>query len=73
MAWVSIIKAMLPVEQHGDELDDHNAEEEEHKDDTNGLQMEILLGDEYLDKESCVIDVSILLLQYQLLAESQTR
>ena len=73
MAWVSIIKAMLPVEQHGDELDDHNAEEEENKDDTNGLQMEILLGDEYLDKESCVIDVSILLLQYQLLAESQAR
>jgi len=61
------------VEQHSDELDDHNAEEEEYKDDTNRLQMEILLGDEYLDKESCVIDVSILLLQYQLLAESQTR
>ena len=60
MAWVSIINAMLPVEQHGDELDDHTAEEEEHKDNTNRLQMEILLGEEYLDKESCVIDVSIL-------------
>ena len=34
---------MLPVEQHGDELDDHIAEEEEHKDNTNRLQTPAVL------------------------------
>ena len=41
--------AEAPVEQHRDELDDHNGEEEEHKDDTDGLEVEVLLGHDDLE------------------------
>ena len=41
--------AEVPVEQHRDELDDHNGEEEEDKDDTDGLEVEVLLGHDDLE------------------------
>ena len=32
------------MEQHGNELDDNNGKEEEHEDNSNWLQMQILFG-----------------------------
>ena len=34
----------VPVEQHGNELDDDDGKEEEHEDNSNWLQMQILFG-----------------------------
>ena len=48
---------ILPVKQHGGELDDNNGKEEEHKHDTNGLKVEIFLGDENLGKYNIVIEL----------------
>ena len=39
-----------PVEEHGGELDDDDGKEEEHEDDTDWLQVEVLLGDDNLEK-----------------------
>lgn len=33
------------MEQHGRELNDQNQGKEEHEDETNGLQLQVLLGD----------------------------
>lgn len=49
------------MEQHGSELNDQDQREEEHKDETNWLELEILLGDvnlnqlrkENFSKDSC--------------------
>ena len=71
MARANVINIILPVEQHRDELDDHNAKEEEHKDDTNGLEVEILLGDEHLGRDNCVRDVSMLKSHYLLTKTSK--
>ena len=38
----------VPVEQHGNELDDNDGEEEEHEDDSDGLKVQILFGDDDL-------------------------
>ena len=59
------------MEQHRDELDDHNAKEEEHKDDTNGLKVEVLLGDEHLGRDNCVRDVSMLKSHYLITTTSK--
>ena len=40
----------IPVEQHGNELDDDDGEEEEHEDNSNWLKMQILFGDNDLGK-----------------------
>jgi hypothetical protein len=39
----------VPVEEHGHKLDDNNGEEEEHKDDTDRLQVEVLFRDDDLE------------------------
>ena len=39
-----------PVEQHGAELDQDDGEEKEDQDDANGLQMQVLLGNDDLKK-----------------------
>ena len=36
------------MEQHGDELDNDDGEEKEHEDDSNGLEVQILFGDDDL-------------------------
>ena len=71
MARAKITDKILPVEQHRDELDDHNAKEEEHEDDTNGLKVEVLLGDEHLGRDNCVRDVSMLKSHYLLTKTSK--
>ena len=38
------------MEQHGNKLDDNNSEEEEHENDSNGLQVKVFLGDKNLTK-----------------------
>ena len=38
------------MEQHSNELNDHNGKEKEYKDDTNGLQMKVLMGHDKLNK-----------------------
>ena len=40
----------VPVEQHGNELDDNDGEEEEHEDDSDGLKVQVLFGDNDLGK-----------------------
>ena len=47
----------IPVEQHGGELDNNYGKEEEHEHDTNGLKVEIFLGDENLGKYNIVIEL----------------
>ena len=64
MARAKVSFIILPVKQHRDKLDDNNAEEEEHQDDTNRLEVEILLGDEHLGRDNCVRDVSMLKSHY---------
>ena len=66
MARAKVSFIILPVKQHRDELDDNNAEEEEHQDDTNRLEVEILLGDEHLGWDNSVRDVSMLKSHYLL-------
>ena len=44
----------IPVEQHGGELDDNNGKEEEHKNDTNRLKVEMFFGDEHMGKLNIV-------------------
>jgi hypothetical protein len=39
----------VPVEEHGHKLDDNDGEEEEHKDDTDRLQVEVLFRDDDLE------------------------
>ena len=48
------------MEQHSNKLYDHDGKEEEHEDDTDRLEMKILLGDEDLGKETCVREGSML-------------
>ena len=36
------------MEQHGDELDNDDGEEKEHEDDSNGLKVQVLFGDDDL-------------------------
>ena len=48
------------MEQHGNELYDDDGKEEEHEDDTNWLEMKILLGDENLGKETRITEGSML-------------
>ena len=38
------------MEQHGDKLNEDNGEEKEDQDDANGLQMQVLLGNDDLKK-----------------------
>ena len=71
MARAKVSFIILPVKQHRDELDDNNAEEEEHQDDTNRLEVEILLGDEHLGRDNCVRDVSMLKSHYLLTKTSK--
>ena len=40
----------IPVEQHGNELDDDDGEEEEHEDNSDWLKVQILFGDNDLGK-----------------------
>ena len=40
----------LPVEQHGNKLNDNDGKEEEHEHDTNGLKMKILFGNQDLGR-----------------------
>ena len=51
----------IPVEQHGDKLDDHDSKEEEHEHDTNRLKVEVLLGDKDLGKEKLVKEIPSML------------
>ena len=58
-----ILKICLPVEQHGDELNDDDGEEEEDQDDTDGLQVEKLFVHEDLGinsglEENIIIDAA---------------
>ena len=39
-----------PVEQHGNELDHNDGEEEEHENNSNGLKVQVLFGDDDLGK-----------------------
>lgn len=41
---------ILPMEQHGNKLNHHDGEEEEHEDNTDGLEVEILFGDQNLNE-----------------------
>jgi hypothetical protein len=43
------------MEQHGCELNDQDQREEEHKDETNRLELEILLGDVNLKRRKKVL------------------
>ena len=38
------------MEQHGNKLNHHDGEEEEHEDNTDGLEVEILFGDQNLNE-----------------------
>ena len=38
------------MEQHGNELDDNDGEEEEHEDDSDGLKVQVLFGNNDLGK-----------------------
>ena len=40
------------MEQHGDKLNEDNGEEKEDQDDANGLQMQVLLGNDDLKKNA---------------------
>ena len=42
------------MEQHSNELNDHDGKEKEDKDDTNGLQMKVLMGHDKLNKRLLV-------------------
>ena len=48
------------MEQHGNKLYDDDGKEEEHEDDTNWLEMKILLGDENLGIETRITEGSML-------------
>ena len=37
------------MEQHSDELDNDDGEEKEHEDDSNGLKVQVLFGDDDLE------------------------
>ena len=50
--WVFV---WLPVEQHGNELDDNDGEEEEHKNNSNWLKVQVLFGDNDLGKSKLLI------------------
>lgn len=39
------------MEQHGHKLNHHDGEEKEHEDDTDGLEVKILLGDQDLNEQ----------------------
>ena len=39
------------MEQHGNKLNHHDGEEKEHEDDTDGLEVKILLGDQDLNEQ----------------------
>ena len=45
----------IPVEQHGNELDDDDGKEEEHEDNSNWLKMQILFGDNDLGKRELLL------------------
>ena len=42
------------MEQHGNKLNHHDGEEEEHEDNTDGLEMEILFGYQNLNERLSV-------------------
>ena len=42
------------MEQHSNELNDHNGKEKEDKDDTNRLQVKVLMGHDKLNKRLLV-------------------
>ena len=45
---VGVSSSVLPMEQHGDELDNDDGEEKEHEDDSNGFKVQVLFGDDDL-------------------------
>ena len=45
----------VPVEQHGNELDDNDGEEEEHEDDSDGLKVQVLFGDNDLGRSELLL------------------
>ena len=45
---VGVSSCVLPMEQHSDELDNDDGEEKEHEDDSNGLKVQVLFGDDDL-------------------------
>lgn len=49
------------MEQHGHKLDDQDQREEEHKHQSNGLQLQVLFADVHLDGEIRGISTSVLL------------
>ena len=49
------------MEQHGHKLDDQDQCEEEHKHQSNGLQLQVLFADVHLDGEIMGISTSVLL------------
>jgi hypothetical protein len=65
------------VEEHGHKLDNDNGEEEEHKDDTDRLQVEVLFRDDDLEikynklKETQSQSVSIINYYYNKFAEAR--
>ena len=42
---ILVILDLIPVEQHGNKLNNNNSKEEEHKDNTNRLKMKIFFSD----------------------------